>query len=668
MAITETAAELDVPVPVADVEEALDALGRRILSDPLSADLAELDELERRLAAAASQLADIAAVRADWATRLDAATQLANDVAVAIDRCASAASAAGQKIRDAPPAPSFEVERGLAEELERIAAMADTNDWTGVAGALASWHERARRALERAHSAAADQQALLATRDELRGRMRATRGQGRAAGAARGPDAALPALRCPRHAVHRADRPRSCGRTRGPLPARAFVRGGGVNCQRTGCGGTIVDGYCDECGLAPSATGRSQTEVDEVAVRPATTRTTRPRTTSTVATRRSRLGAGLVDIPTVPVSDPASAVMTDPTVAEHRRFCGRCDEPVGRSRDGRPGRTEGYCRSCGAPFSFVARLAPGEVLAGQYEVVGCLAHGGLGWIYLARDHNVSDRWVVLKGLLDTSDEHAMAAALAERRFLAEVEHPNIVKIHNFVEHGADGYIVMEYVNGVSLRAILEARRLANEGRTDPLPAEQAIAYCLEILPALGHLHDLGLVYCDFKPDNVIQTHGSLKLIDLGGVYRMDDEESPVYGTAGYQAPEIAQTGPTVASDLFTVGRTLAVLCTDIVGYQTTYRYTLPAARRRAAVHPLRLAVPLPRTGDGGRSRRALPERRRDERPAGRRPARDRLVQQRFAGTRPEHPLHPAWAGARSMPPTGRRCPPRWLIPTIRRRE
>ena len=57
---------------------------------------------------------------------------------------------------------------------------------------------------------------------------------------------------------------------------------------------------------------------------------------------------------------------------------------------------------------------------------------------------------------------------------------------------------------------------------------------------------------------------------------MDDRTSPVYGTIGYQAPEIAQTGPTVASDLFTVARTLAVLCTDFRGYQSTYRHTLPA--------------------------------------------------------------------------------------------
>ena len=95
----------------------------------------------------------------------------------------------------------------------------------------------------------------------------------------------------------------------------------------------------------------------------------------------------------------------------------------------------------------------------------------MGWIYLARDRNVSDRWVVLKGLLNAGDGDAMAAALAERRFLAEVEHPNIVKIFNFVEHEGSGYIVMEYVGGRSLKQILAARREANGGEPDPLPAD-----------------------------------------------------------------------------------------------------------------------------------------------------------------------------------------------------
>jgi serine/threonine-protein kinase PknG len=265
--------------------------------------------------------------------------------------------------------------------------------------------------------------------------------------------------------------------------------------------------------------------------------------------------------------------MTDPQVPESKRYCSSCGELVGQGRDRLPGRPEGFCSKCGAHFSFTPKLVAGDLVGGQYEVLGCLAHGGLGWIYLARDRNVSDRWVVLKGLLDTGDADAMAAAMAERRFLATVEHPNIVRIYNFVEHGGSGYIVMEHVGGRSLKEILLDHRQRHEGASLPLP--QVIAYGLESLRALGYLHGQGLVYCDFKPDNVIQSEEQLRLIDMGGVRRLDDDDSPIYGTVGYQAPEIAETGPTSASDLYTVGRTMAVLAFDFKGYTGTYRHVLP---------------------------------------------------------------------------------------------
>ena len=168
-------------------------------------------------------------------------------------------------------------------------------------------------------------------------------------------------------------------------------------------------------------------------------------------------------MPSVPALDPASAVLADPRVPENKRFCGHCGELVGQARDGRPGMTEGFCPHCRTRSRSRPSWRRGSWSAGQYEVLGCLAHGGLGWIYLARDRNVSDRWVVLKGLLNTGDADALAAAMAERRFLAQVEHPNIVKIYNFVQHTSAldgetaGYIVMEYVGGKSLKQIrLEA--------------------------------------------------------------------------------------------------------------------------------------------------------------------------------------------------------------------
>ncbi|WP_399925441.1 tetratricopeptide repeat protein [Streptomyces kanamyceticus] len=410
-------------------------------------------------------------------------------------------------------------------------------------------------------------------------------------------------------------------------------------CQRPGCTGSYEDVgggelYCDTCGLAPvvapngsvsspptgvtgggkgargsgsssarsasrssrassrsSRSSRSQSSRRSVSGRlsrslsgASTSRSVSVRSSGSTpsSSGRGRLGVGLVAVPDVPRPDPRGAVQQNPEVPERKRFCSRsdCGAPVGRARGDRPGRTEGFCTKCGHPYSFVPKLNPGDIVHGQYEVVGCLAHGGLGWVYLAIDRAVSDRWVVLKGLLDTGDQDAMAAAISERRFLAEIEHANIVRIYNFVEHldqrtgSMDGYIVMEYVGGKSLKEIANGRRTP-DGRRDPLPVEQACAYGIEALEALGHLHSRNLLYCDFKVDNAIQTEGQLKVIDMGAVRRMDDDESAIYGTVGYQAPEVAEAGPSVASDLYTVARTLAVLTFDFQGYTNVFVDTLP---------------------------------------------------------------------------------------------
>jgi serine/threonine-protein kinase PknG len=361
-----------------------------------------------------------------------------------------------------------------------------------------------------------------------------------------------------------------------------------MRCTQPGCDGTVEDGFCAVCGLAPdpassapsgsssAPSGSSGLAVSSWSAGTGSRRGSRGSRAGSGRSSRGMLGAGLVEVPPVPARDPATAVLADPQVPENKRFCGNCGRPVGQPRDGRPGMTEGFCRNCGTRFSFTPKLEPKELVAGQYEVLGCLAHGGLGWIYLARDRHVNDMWVVLKGLLNTGDADAMAAAVAEKQFLAEVNHPNIVKIYNFVEHASArdgetaGYIVMEYVGGESLKQIrVEARQHGGA-----VPLAHALAYAIEILPALGYLHSRGLVYCDFKPDNVIQTEEQLKLIDMGGVRRIDGD-GPIYGTVGYQAPEIETEGPSAASDLYTVGRALAVLTFEFAGYQGEYKFRLP---------------------------------------------------------------------------------------------
>jgi serine/threonine-protein kinase PknG len=370
-----------------------------------------------------------------------------------------------------------------------------------------------------------------------------------------------------------------------------------VKCTQPGCAGTILDGYCDVCGLAPLAeaqtapppeagngngnsSGQTRSSTNRLGLVPLgsarTSGGTRPTRRLAATQRTSRLGAGLTQVPSIPVSDPRQALMDPPEIAEDKRFCSVCQAPVGRAREGVPGRSKGFCPKCRTPFDFDPKLTTGTMLGGQYDVVGCLAHGGMGWIYLAKDRNVNDRWVVLKGLLNTGDPDASRAAVAEKQYLAEVEHPTIVEIYNFVT-STDGasYIVMEYVGGRSLNNLLKERMKAT-GRFSPIPVDQAIAYMVEVLPAFSYLHSLGLLYCDFKPANVIQVGDTLKLIDLGGVRRVDDDQSPIYGTVGFQAPEVAKEGTSIPSDLYTVARTLAVLIFEFKGYQSHFETILPS--------------------------------------------------------------------------------------------
>src|SRR5262245_53000647 len=318
-------------------------------------------------------------------------------------------------------------------------------------------------------------------------------------------------------------------------------------CTQPGCNGAIEDGYCDVCGMAaggassPAATasartgssttgsartGSGKTPMTRSARSSRSTRSTRSGSTRSGRTATRNLGGRPLARPALPPLDPLASIVPG-VVPERKRYCSGCDTPLKRD--------SGFCPKCGQEYSFIPSLNPGDVVAEKYEIKGTLAFGGLGWIYLALD-TVLTRWVTLKGLLNSKDPKMLEVAVAEREYLAAVKHPNIVGIYDFVTHQDQGFIVMEYVNGKTLMTL----RKEHDG---PLPVAEAISYIAEILPAFGYIDEMGLVYCDFKPENVMVEEETVKLIDLGAVRRADDTGGDVYGSKGYTAPE-ASDSPT----------------------------------------------------------------------------------------------------------------------------
>lgn len=354
-------------------------------------------------------------------------------------------------------------------------------------------------------------------------------------------------------------------------------------CQRPGCKGTIVDGICEDCGRPPvgqsilkSANSARSVNTNNTNTGTAATsgltysgdtgttgslhtgsRRHTGRSSHASSSRRTALGGGLVSLPPQPSQDPLKLVMAHPEVPDRKRFCAQCNAKVNRSK--------GFCPQCGKEYNFDPQLKAGDVVHGKYEIRGPIAFGGLGWVYLGWD-TVLSRWVVMKGLLNVKDEAAAAAAVAERQFLAAVKHPKIVGIYDFVQQGAEGFIIMEYVGGRTIQSIRKER--------GPLPVEEAISYIMGILPAFTYLHEHGLVYCDFKPENFMLEEDDVKLIDMGGVRRINDPNGDIYGTRGYMAPE-ATDDPVEVSDLYTVGRTLATLIMDFK-YMTDYEHSIPS--------------------------------------------------------------------------------------------
>src|SRR5262245_43434412 len=181
---------------------------------------------------------------------------------------------------------------------------------------------------------------------------------------------------------------------------------------------------------------------------------------------------------------------------------------------------------------------------GPCEIVGWLGAGGMGEVYRARDPRLG-REVALKLIAETfaTDAGRVNRFEQEARAAGQLNHPNILAVHDIGIHAGAPYIVSELLDGESIRSRL---------RGGPLPTRKAVDYARQIAAGLAAAHDKGIVHRDVKPDNLFVTNdGRVKILDFGIAKLTRPSDTPpgatasptataegmVVGTAGYMSPE-----------------------------------------------------------------------------------------------------------------------------------
>ena len=208
----------------------------------------------------------------------------------------------------------------------------------------------------------------------------------------------------------------------------------------------------------------------------------------------------------------------------------------------------------------------GTVLSGRYRLESKLGSGGMSTVFLARDETL-ERWVAVKVMhREISDQPDQIERFRrEARAVAQLSHPNVVAVIDAGEDGGYPYIVLEYVEGETLK-----QRIDRLGR---LPVDEAAAYAIEIGRGLAAAHARRMVHRDVKPQNVlIDAEGRAKVTDFGIARTLESDgltkTGRVLGTTDYVAPEQAMGhGVDSRSDIYSLGVLLYEMLTGEVPFR-----------------------------------------------------------------------------------------------------
>lgn len=212
----------------------------------------------------------------------------------------------------------------------------------------------------------------------------------------------------------------------------------------------------------------------------------------------------------------------------------------------------------------------GRVVGGKYEVLTLVGEGGMSRVWLARDLGLGKLWALKEVRAGASAEQTQAnrkAILDEANFMKRLDHPAIPRVVDMLAEDGATFVVMDYVEGRSLGAVLRER-----GR---LTQEEAVDVGLQLCDVLSYLHGRtpAVVYRDLKPSNVmLREDGSVRLVDFGIAEELlgGRDDGRVIGSAGYSAPEQVsaeahEAHPTdTRADVYALGTTLYSLLTGIV--------------------------------------------------------------------------------------------------------